>query len=234
MTNILKPEVYDLSLKYFPHGCLLDRVAEFIVGKAPKNGRILDLMCGTGCLLGKIKEKRKDLISVGVDIDTEYINFAKSRYDGIEFIIGDVLQWQTPHKSDFVICTGGIHHIPYEKQAPFLHTIPSMLKPDGIFIYGDSFIDDYDNERERRAAAVKLGYAYFKETKKRGAPNVILDATRDILCNDVNGLEFKISLNMAREIVGEIFNEIQVLKIWPKEYAPYGDCIIIAKEPKNS
>lgn len=186
-------------------------------------------MCGTGCLLGKIKEKREDLILEGIDIYERYINFAKSRYDGIEFIIGGVLEWQPGNNSDIVVCNGGMHHLLRENQKTFPSQIKGWSKPKGYFIYGDSFIDDYNNERERKSAAVKLGYAYFKETKKRGAPDLILDAARDILRNDVNGLEFKTSLYRALKTMRGIFNEIQVLKIWPQEDTQYGDRIIIAK-----
>lgn len=229
MVILSQPEIYEQEIKYMPWNELLKEVAQIIIEGSPQDGNGLDLMCGTGRLLGEIKEKREDIISIGIDINEQYITFAKRKYEGIEFIIGDILEWKPSTLYDFVTCDGGVHHLNREKQDHFIHTIPSMLKPGGMFIYGDSFIDDYCGERERKIAATVLGMAYFKETKKRGAPDVILDAPRNILCNDVNGLEFKTSLNRARKTMEGIFNEIRVLKVWPQENTPYGDYIIIAK-----
>ena len=48
-------EVYEREFEFMPCGELWDDIASLVVDEAPPNGNCLDLMCGSGFLLGKIK-----------------------------------------------------------------------------------------------------------------------------------------------------------------------------------
>lgn len=147
-----------------------------------------------GYLLGQIAAQRKDLTLLGVDSDERYIDHSREKYPGINFEVGDILLWKPKEPFDVVICTGSLHHIPYEKQEEAVERMASMVKPSGFCIISDCHIDDYSDEKERKIAAAKLGYEYLRETINNGAPEDVVAATIDILHNDVMMDEFKTSL----------------------------------------
>lgn len=233
--NIMKPlpdaEVYVKENQYMPWGKLIQYVVNLITAM-PKGLKIIDLMCGPGYLLNEIKKVRPDLILNGVDIDENFIKYAQLNYPDISFQTADVLVWKPIKKYDVVLCTGGIHHLPYDKQVSFLYTIPAALKKNGFAFFADTFIDDYLNESERKIAAARLGYEYLVNTIKNGALNDIISAGIDILHNDVMGNEFKTSLTKLLPIFNKLFVLVNVIKIWPQQKSDYGDYIIYCKGAK--
>jgi 2-polyprenyl-3-methyl-5-hydroxy-6-metoxy-1,4-benzoquinol methylase len=190
---------------------------------------LLDLMCGPGYLLGKISSIRKDLLLQGVDISYNYIDYAKKRYHGINFEIGNVRLYEPKKRFDMVVCTGALHHIPYEKQSSLIDRMVSMTKPGGRCIISDCYIDDYSDEIGRKLAAAKLGYEYLKETMKNGAPKEIIASLIDILQNDVMMDEFKTSLKKRLSLLEKVFKIVKVLKTWPETESQYGDYCILLK-----
>ena len=233
MKDIHVPKTYEQELIYMPYKESLKKTIEIICSEAPVNGTLLDLMCGPGYLLAKISEKRRDLSLLGVDIDKRYIEYAKRKYPGIAFEVGDVLEWKPEKTLDVVICTGSLHHIPYEKQQQVMEIISSMVRPKGVVIISDCHIDDYSNENERKVAAARLGYEYLIETIKNGAPKPVIEAAIDILCNDVTMKEFKTSLKKRIPTFEMIFRKVEVLKTWPELESEYGDYIVVCKSRKE-
>ena len=124
---------------------------------------------------------------------------------------------------DVVICTAGLHHIPYEKQEEFVYKLHRLTDFDkqGFAIVADPYIDDYDRnyEKERKLAAAKLGYEYLLATMKNGAPNHIISACIDIMHNDIMRDEYKTAAYYARNIFFHYFNDIEMHQTWPKEEA---------------
>ncbi len=229
MVELPPSKVYEKEFKYMPWGIWVAQVLDLVASKVPKNGSVLDLMCGPGYLLGEIARRRSDLALEGVDLSEEFISHARSKYPGIVFHLDDVLAWEPAQKYDLVVCTGGTHHLPYEHQVPFLEGIPGLLKPDGFCIFADPYVDDYSNESERQQAAAKLGYEYMLATMKKGAPEDIVKATIDILYNDVMGLEFKTSLKKLEPVFRRIFSEVEIHKTWPETESEYGDYYIVCR-----
>ncbi|TAK95453.1 class I SAM-dependent methyltransferase [Patescibacteria group bacterium] len=222
-------ETYEQELLYMPYKKSLAQVLETICAQAPVNGTLLDLMCGPGYLLGQIAEKRKDLHLLGVDSDARYVDFSKAKYPGIDFEVGDILAWKPKELFDVVICTGSVHHIPYEKQDEAVARIASMVKPGGFCIISDCHIDDYSNEQERKLAAAKLGYEYLRATIANGAPEDVVAATIDILHNDVMMDEFKTSVERRMPVYQKYFSEVELSKTWPDTDSQYGDYYVVCK-----
>ena len=83
--------IYEQELLYMPYKESLRKVTEIVCSQTPKNGNLLDIMCGPGYLVGKIYEKREDIAILGVDIDKEYIKRAKEANPKANFEVGDVL-----------------------------------------------------------------------------------------------------------------------------------------------
>lgn len=223
MQNLPTAEVYEQEFKYFPWGRLISEVLEVVVAKAPKNGSLADLMCGTGYLLGLIHDRRPDLTLVGVDLEPEFISHANKQYPGIRFETADAFLWQSNIQYDLVVSTAGVHHLPYENQDSFIGKMKDLLKNDGVCICADPYVDDFSNEQERRLASARLGFEYLTETITEGAPNDIVQAAIGILSNDVLGVEYKTSLVKQMPIFKKHFFQVEMFKTWPIHKSEYGD-----------
>ena len=160
MKQLPDPAIYEEELRNTPWGEMIREVILRSDRRAPFCGDLVDLMCGPGYLLHTLHEQRPDLNLKGVDNDPRFVDFAKARTDGVEFVSKDVLKWRATHKYDVVTCTGSLHHLAYDQQEPFIRKIADILKPDGVAIIGDPYISDYQNELERRLGAAELGDAF--------------------------------------------------------------------------
>jgi SAM-dependent methyltransferase len=226
MKELPVPETYEEGLAYWPYRSSLEKVLNYIVQKVPQNGTLLDVMCGPGYLLGKIKEVRPDLVLHGVDIDERYIPYGHRTYPGISFEQGDVLSWKPQKLFDVVICTGSVHHIAYEHQEKAIANISAMAKQGALVIISDCYIDYYANEKERKLAAARLGYEYIRETIENCGSDKVVEWTIDILWNDVLMQEFKPSFEKRVPLLEKYFAETNTVKSWPNATPPgYGDYI---------
>lgn len=230
MKGLPDSTIYEEELQYWPYVTSWKKVIEYVRDNASKSGSLIDLMCGPGYLLGKIAEARKDLALEGIDIDVRYIPHAQKMYPQIDFALADVLTWVPKQEYDVVLCTGSLHHIPYEQQENAVQKMASMVKPGGFVIISDCYIDDYKDEKERKVAAVKLGYEYLRETIQNGAPDSVVEPTIEILWNDVMLKEFKTSLKKRLPIFEKHFSQVKTLKTWPTFEAEYGDRISICRK----
>lgn len=230
MKELPEAETYEEGLEYWPYKTSLQRVIDEICDISPQNARLVDVMCGPGYLLGKIHERRPDLSLYGVDIDERYVSHGAKTYPYATFEKGDVLTWQPSEKFDVVVCTGSVHHIPYDLQESAIANIASMGKPGALVIIPDCYVDDYSTETERKQAAAKLGYEYIRETIDNGGSDRVIEWTVDILWNDVLMHEFKPSFEKRIPVLEKFLNEIKTLKTWPNDTPPgYGDYIHFGK-----
>ena len=221
-------EVYEKGLLYWPYSSsqqfVLDKVAEL----ASKNGCLLDIMCGPGNLLGRIANIRPDLKLTGVDKKPQYTQYIEKMYPGVISVWGDVLYWHPTSPFDIVICTGSLHHLPYNLQEKAIASIAAMVKHGKPVIIADCYIDDYSNEIERKKAAEKLGHEYTQVTIKNGAPDDVLAWTLDITWNDVFQKEWKTSIVKRLPLLKKHFRKVQTVKTWPEDSGySYGDYVHI-------
>lgn len=215
-----------------PWGVLIEEVRAFCVQNIPKSGQVLDILCGTGNLLGAIKKERPDIACVGIDLESEYIAYAKSQYPEISFTVADAMLWKADTLFDAVLVTGGLHHLPYESQETFIAEVSKSIKPEGFAIIADPYIDDYTNEEERKVAAEKLGVAYIEATAHNHAPHDIVEATKTILHNDVLGVEYKTSLKKLAPVFEKYFMGVEIHKTWPNKETEYGDYWLLLIRPR--
>jgi SAM-dependent methyltransferase len=228
MKQLPESVVYEEGLHYWPYRTSLQAVLDYIVAHAPKYGDLLDIMCGPGYLLGQIAQKRSDLILKGVDIDERYVSYGHETYPNVSFEQGDVLTWRPLIRFDVVVCTGAVHHIPYEQQEAALASIASLVTPGGFAVISDCYVDNYSDETERKLAAAKLGYEYLVETIRNGAPDKVVEWTVDILSNDVLMHEFKPPLAKRLPAFEKCFASVVTLKPWPATIeSEYGDYVHI-------
>lgn len=231
MKQLPSPKVYEQEYKYMPWGELLAHVLRYTTDHAPRNGKLLDLMCGPGYLLGKIHQTRKDLVLTGVDIDRRYIQFAKKKYQGIRFIRADSRGWKTTNRYDLVLCLAGLHHLPYRFHRSLIVKLKKLLTSGGICILADPYIRQYRNEKERRLAAAELGYEYLKAVLHRRAPDEVVSATIDIMQNDIlpRG-EYKTSISRIRQMTSQYFRLVTVKQTWPRSRQQFGDYYLVLKK----
>lgn len=227
MQNLPTPETYEKEFKYMPWGKLVDEVLEYVQESAPKNGNLLDLMCGPGYLLGKVKDVRSDLYLKGVDWDESFISYAKEKYSDTHFETADVLEWNADEKFDVVLCTAGLHHVEYDKQESLIKKIKSLLKEDGWAVVADPYIGGYANEQERKVESARLGFEYLREVIESGAPEDVVEAAVQILENDVTGVEFKTSVKKTLPLLKKHFSNVQMIKTWGVKSSELGDYYFI-------
>ncbi|QQR92377.1 MAG: methyltransferase domain-containing protein [Candidatus Iainarchaeum archaeon] len=230
MNDLPSPEVYEKEFKYMPWGELINDLLQLIERDVKPQSELLDLMCGPGYLLSKISTMRPDLKLTGVDIDKRYTHYTRNKYSSIECITADVLKWQTNRKFDTIVCTGGIHHIPYPQQHAIVQKIFTLLNDDGFCIVADPYVSDYSNEEERKLAAAELGYEYLAAVIRKNAPNEIITAAVDILENDLFMTEYKTSVKKNTLLFKKYFSSVEIHKTWPKKESEYGDYYFILKK----
>lgn len=229
MVTLPDSNIYNKEFVYMPWGTLIDEVVEIIVEKSPPDGSLLDLMCGPGYLLGKVATRRPDLSLKGVDLNEEFIEHADRSLKHIDFELADVTSFNPSQKYDVVVCTGGIHHLPYEHQESFISRIPNMINTGGFAIFGDPYIDEFSNETERKLSAAQLGYDYLRATIEKQAPEEVIKAAIDILYNDVLGLEYKTSLSRIEPIFKGAFSQVAVTKTWSVCDSNHGDYYFVCR-----
>lgn len=217
MTQLPGAKIYEAGLEYWPYRDSLQVVLDHVVTHTPQTGRLLDIMCGPGYLLGKISEMRDDLWLYGVDNDDRYVSHGNDTYKDVVFEHGDVLTWRPKVAMNVVLCTGAAHHIPYELQGAAFANIASMVKPEGFAIISDCYVNDYADEKGRKLAAAKLGYEYLRATIENGAPDDVVKSTVDILYNDVMMIEYKMSIGQRLKLLERHFRSISTMKTWPKD-----------------
>lgn len=230
MQNLPTAETYQREVKYMPWGILISEVIDYVVKNVPQNGSVLDLLCGTGNLINQIYKLRPDIKFTGVDLEPEYIRYAKDQNAAVNFLVGDAFTWDNGQKFNVVLCTGGLHHLEHKNQKEFIKKISSLVKADGFAIVGDPYIDSYTNETERKVAAAKLGVEYLITTIKNGATDDVIKAASSLIDNDVFLVEFKDSVKKVEPYFREYFSSVTKHKTWPKEDTEYGDYWFLLKK----
>jgi hypothetical protein len=141
---------------------------------------------------------------------------------------------QLAGSTDVLICTGGLHHVPFEAQGPLVQKLRSLLKWNGCLLLGEEVLSSYDSTSERQIAAIELGAALLTEAVRRGAPEALLDAAVAVLSGDLfaNG-EYKVDLGRLCALVEETFEITQCLHVWPTQDTQYGSYLLVCR-PLNA
>jgi 2-polyprenyl-3-methyl-5-hydroxy-6-metoxy-1,4-benzoquinol methylase len=230
MQNLPTAEVYERENRYTPWGILMKEIQESVFKEAPKGATVLDLLCGPGYLLGQIQSQRPDLRLTGVDLESEFIEFARKQYTRVDFIVADAAEWKAEGHYDVIVCTGGLHHLPYEQQEPFLQKIASLIADGGFAIIADPYIGAFSDELSRKLASAKLGYEYLVATMRNGADEEVIRATVGILMNDVLLVEYKSSIQKMKPLFEKYFSKVVMRKTWPAEESDFGDYYFILRK----
>ncbi len=104
-----------------------DRFLEGLRRYGPSGGRVLDIGCGTGCLLRRLSERGFGV--AGVDAHPEAA--AQAREAGFEVVEGRFEEGMFPEESfDLVIARSVLEHVP--EPTMLLSAMADLLKPGGV------------------------------------------------------------------------------------------------------
>jgi SAM-dependent methyltransferase len=127
--------------------------------------RVLDIACGSGfgtAILGELGE------AVGVDIDLESIDYAKSHYEkpNVQFLAGnahDTTFVDSLGQFDAVVSSGTIEHL--DDPMEFLRWIKKVLRPDGacVLAFPSTFTMDWAAPFHKRDISAAEAERMFAE-----------------------------------------------------------------------
>jgi ubiquinone/menaquinone biosynthesis C-methylase UbiE len=224
------PEVYAQEYDFWPWGDLLRAVETHVAMSALSGARVVDVMCGPAVLLARIQGQRPDLDLCGCDVNPAYVRFGQARCPGVAIEQCDVMDLQLAGTADVLICTGGLHHVPFGTQGPLLQKLRSLLKRNGCLLLGEEVLSPYDNTGERQLAAIELGAALLTSAVRRGAPEALLAAAIDVLSADLFAKgEYKSDLRRLRTLVEKTFEITECRHVWPTDSSQYGSYLLVCR-----
>lgn len=117
--------------------------------------RLLEVSCGRGGGLAAILENEPALDATGLDIAESAIDFCRRTYgerDGLRFVAGSALDLPFEDaRFDVVLNVEASND--YPDRARFFREVARVLKPDGIFLYTDTFRTGKREQMESDLAA---------------------------------------------------------------------------------
>jgi len=94
------------ALHWWDYVSMATRFKQLVLDLDIKDKTILDAGCGTGDLLPFLYMKADNFKYLGMDVNPDFIDIAKKRYEGHQFLIGDPFFGKIGQKFDVVISSG--------------------------------------------------------------------------------------------------------------------------------
>ena len=225
MKELPPTDVYLQEYEFLPWGKVVNEVIKFVAANARPGSTVLDAMCGPGFVVGNIKSLQPQIVGMGFDISSGFIQSARIQHPDNIYYVQDALTWSSDIKYDFVICTAGVHHLPYERQNEYVAKLARATNKNGICIIADPVIPDFNSEKSRKLASSKLGAWYIDEAIRAGAPDKVIEAMVDVMHNDVLKFEYKSSVPKLRAMYADHFDHVTVEKVTGPRFKQFGDYI---------
>lgn len=223
------PDVYESEYTYWPWGNLIKQVASIVVSRAHPGSLVIDYMCGTGYLLDLIASDRGDISVMGYDISGDFVTYSSNRRPNANVILADATTVEPDRSPTFILCTAGVHHLPFEKQGEFLAKIAREAVSGSTIIIGEIAIPDYVSEEDRRLSALRFNYSIVEYGISDGWPPEMIEVAIDITRNDVLLLgEYKRSLLNWRRLFCEHMVIHEEIPTWVSPVGG-GDYIFVCK-----
>jgi SAM-dependent methyltransferase len=118
-----REEAYETLLEFLP----------------PRLDRFLDLGCGDGEVIGRVRMVFPDAAAVGADFSEEMLRRVRERFDraaGVEIVEHDLERPLDPGWGPFdaVVSAFAIHHVPDARKRALYEEVFGLLRPGGAFL----------------------------------------------------------------------------------------------------
>ncbi len=182
-------------------------IARVIDDRAKKGAReVVELGCGPARIIGLVRQT-KEINLTGVDIDKEFIEYAKNKLKGkqVEIVNSDICTYKHAKPVDIFYSQGFHHHMPKgEVTNSYLKNVYSQLKPGGIYIIGDEFVPEYvsSEDREKKlvvwyshiiANALSHNYTYLAEEEAKTLLDDLYEGRVDVIIKNTKQIDFVLS-----------------------------------------
>ncbi|MBI3190441.1 class I SAM-dependent methyltransferase [archaeon] len=219
----MDPKYYDEYIGTKMEEINFDRVFELIKEIHNKKGRleILDFCCGTGIFPRKWLSKLKNIRYLGVDINPDFVKFARKNLHGknFDFMAKDAVSFKTGKKFDIVLATSSYHHIEDKRKRKFLENISAHMKDDGAFIVYEKIIDSFSGISE----AIDKGTQFYLERIKymmkteKLNENQIFALFNEQYLTSIRHEEYKVDIARFKGDIKACGLKIKkTIKIWPR------------------
>lgn len=223
------PETYDDEYQYWPWGALIKQAVEIIAAEAPHGATVTDYMCATGMLLHLLTKRRGDVGPAGCDIHSPFVSYANNKRPNLDIVHNDARGFRLSGGHDVIACTGGLHHLTFAEQEPFIESLRGACHKETLVVFGEEALRSSATENERVRSALELNSELIKLGIESNWPSDLLSAGLLVLRNDVLLLgEYKRDLEGWLSLIGTHFRIVDLVQTW----APMsggGDYLIVCR-----
>jgi len=153
-----------------PHHCQIHRLIANYVRKNLSNQNInaLDLGVGTGLTSQLLQKNLPTSEFTVVDFSRNMLKCATKKLGrkNVHYIFGDYCKLKFKRKFDLIVSVVGMHHQNKAGKKKLFKKIYSLLKPDGVFIFGD-LITYQDNRIAAMNNALHFNHLVKNATDKK-------------------------------------------------------------------
>ena len=153
--------------KIFKHSASM--YLQMFDGIDTKNKSLLEVGCGRGGGINLLSKMHDFKNIEACDLTEAHINHCQKYVDGIKFKVSDAENLDYEHNQFDVVLNVESSHC-YDGLDSFFSNVQKILKPDGVFLYTDSFDTLKIPDVEQRLSL------YFKNVKKEDITNNVMQA----------------------------------------------------------
>ncbi len=136
----------------------------------PNARRVLEIACGTGNIIGRMKDRYE---CYGLDISTAMIKIAKQKFNSINFSVQDMRDFNYKKKFDVIFCVfDSMNHLLKKKDwKKVFDSVRKNLVNKGLFIFDINTPHKFETFKDSKVEKIELKDKCFKIKKKAGKNN---------------------------------------------------------------
>lgn len=220
----MDPKIYEDYISTKIEKRNFDSVFEIIkkIYKNKEHFEILDLCCGTGIFPRIWLSKLKKIKYLGVDINKDFIEFAKEKLkdNRFDFLVGNAVSFNAHKKFDIIVATSSYHHIMDKQKRKYLRNISNHLKKGGFLLVYEKMVAPFSNKIEEVDSGTKFyleRIKYMLKKEKLSEPQLFALFNEQYLTS-IRKDEYKVDLEFFKSDINHCGLKInKIIKLWPKE-----------------
>lgn len=186
-------------------------------------GKILDVGCGRGWFIKRLKENLKDYDEIiGIDIRDDVLEKAREKHQETKIKFANIDATKMPYKDnsfDVVSISNTLHHLP--EPSLILSEMQRVLKPQGLFMIHEMFCDNQSNKQLSHVTLhhlqgemdMLIGVCHKETYKKEELLNIAKDLGLEIIHiiehNTHEEQEKEYNEDDEKKILDEIFDALE-------------------------